>query len=201
VICDSGYHSLGDRLFRRGSLRGSDGTSTIPSITGTQSAQSSSAPTNAATNTQVSTPSDSLAKLIDVQMSNAGDHDHVVFTFDKSVATPHVATPSDSPAYCASGAPVQVTGQYLLEVQFSSAVAHNEDGTSSIPETLATAELAVSDRSGPDLRPRWDGQLAAADGEACSHPTIDRDGGVAHRRPESPIAAGSASATLFSRWR
>jgi hypothetical protein len=121
-------------LYAAAACGGSNGSSS-------QSPQNSSAPTDAATNAQASTPSDSLAKLTDVQVSNAGDHDHMVFTFDKSVATPHVDTPSDSPTYCASGAPVQVTGQYLLEVQFSSAVAHNEDGTSSIPETSLQPNL------------------------------------------------------------
>ncbi len=105
------------------------------------SSVASPAATLAPAATQASAPGSSLAKLIDVQITNAGDHDHVVFTFDKSVGTPHVDTPTDSPTFCASGQPITPTGQYLLEVRFSSAVAHTEAGAPSVPQTSIQPNL------------------------------------------------------------
>jgi hypothetical protein len=116
---------------------------TVP--TSTKSAPSTAAPTSATASTSVpvrtTASSAGLAKLTGVQVASAGDHDHVVFTFGTSVATPHVDSPVTSPTYCASGAPVQVTGQYFLEVRFASATAHNDDGTPSVAQTSIQANL------------------------------------------------------------
>lgn len=84
--------------------------------------------------TPESTPSGEIqGKLIGVEIMNEGDHDHVVFTFDSTVATPHVDFTEAHD--CASGAPVAMAGQAFLEIRFDHTIAHEQDGSPSVHET------------------------------------------------------------------